>query len=76
MNIWYNRRNGSLQWIKFLLNLAWLPANQIALTEKMKAGRTTILHRGDQERLKINQKSWILVFRWISFASCQFIQKK
>jgi hypothetical protein len=34
-----------LQWISFLLNVvAWLRANQIALTEKMKADRTTILH--------------------------------
>jgi hypothetical protein len=33
-----------LQWIRFLLNLACLRANQIALNEKMKADRTTILH--------------------------------
>jgi hypothetical protein len=33
-----------LQWIRFLLNLACLRATQIALNEKMKADRTTILH--------------------------------
>jgi ABC-type enterochelin transport system permease subunit len=33
-----------LQWISFLLNvLAWLRANQIALTEKMKADKNNNL---------------------------------